>query len=119
VSQSAIQPEPRELALSQGDVMAADKEMTGSSVVTLLTAEQLRSIVREEMREALGSRRDAEGYLDTEQAAAYLGTTVSSLRTAVARGKLTPDHRGQRGGGMKGNRFSRQTLDGYCKRATA
>jgi len=97
--------------------MGAAKQMEPNTLVVTLTQEQLHSLVKDAVCEALSAQKhQPEGYLDTEQAASYLGTTVSSLRTAVARGKLTPDHRGQRGGGMKGNRFSRQTLDAFCKR---
>jgi hypothetical protein len=96
---------------------ASEKQQTGS-VMTLLTAEEVRLIVSEAVREALASQRDRDGYLDTVQAAEYLGTTTASIRTAVARGNLKPDHRGQRGGGLKGNRFTRATLDAFCKRAS-
>ena len=84
--------------------------------VVVISTAQLRGLITDAVREAMSAQRPTEGYLDTEQAAAYLGTTVSSLRTAVARGKLAPDHRGQRGGGMKGNRFTRKTLDAFCMR---
>lgn len=95
----------------------AEKQSSGS-VVTLLTAEELRDIVGSAVRDAIGESRSPEGYLDTTQAAAYLGTTVASLRSAVTRGRIIPDHRGSRGGGMKGNRFSRETLDAFCNRKT-
>lgn len=97
--------------------MGASKHVEPSTLVVTLTQEQLHTLVMDAVSEALSvQKHQPEGYLDTEQAAAYLGTTVSSLRVAVARGNLTPDHRGQRGGGLKGNRFSRQTLDAFCKR---
>jgi len=92
-----------------------DAKPTGS-LLTVLTAEQLRAIVAEAVRDALNIQRGNEGYLDTEQAAAYLGTTTRSLQHAVTRGQIVPDHRGSRHGGLKGNRFTRKTLDAFITR---
>ena len=85
------------------------------TVVTLLTEEQLRSILKDAIREVIAADR-CEGYLDTEQAAQYLGTTARAIQAAVYRGRLVPDHRGSRGGGLQGNRFSRSTLDAFLQR---
>jgi hypothetical protein len=87
----------------------------GGMIVTMTQAE-LRELVSDAVREAVGAQRAPDAYLDMEQAAAHLHTTVSSLRTLVARGRLVPDHRGQRGGGLKGNRFTRETLDAFFHR---
>jgi hypothetical protein len=92
------------------------QDVPGTNLV-VLTEARLREIVSDAVREVIGgATQPSEGYLDTEQAAAYLGTTVSAIRMAVARGNIVPDHRGRRGGGMRGNRFTRETLDAYCKR---
>ena len=84
--------------------------------LTLLSADELRAIVTDAVREALDARRTSEGYMDTAEAAAYLGTTVRAVQGAVHRRALIPDHRGSRGEGLKGNRFSRATLDAFVKR---
>lgn len=86
------------------------------SILTVLTAEQLRAIVADAVRDALSIQRANDGYLDTEQAAAYLGTSTRSLQHAVTRGAIVPDHRGSRHGGLKGNRFTRATLDAFITR---
>ncbi len=89
---------------------AAEKkaETTGTTIV-VTTEAQLRSLIGEVVREAMENLRP-EGYLDTKQAAAYLGTTPAALNAAIERGTLVPDHRGSRGR-MKSHRFSRKTLD--------
>lgn len=85
--------------------------------VALLTEEQIRAIVGDAVRDAMNSQKTtSDGYLDTAAAAAYLKTTVRSIQHAVARDALVPDHRGSRGGGLKGNRFKKATLDEYMKR---
>ncbi len=51
-------------------------------------------------------------YLDTDQAAAYLGfKTRAGIRHCVYRGELVPDGRGYRGGYV----FTTETLDGWVK----
>jgi excisionase family DNA binding protein len=52
-------------------------------------------------------------YLDAEQAAAYLGTTVGSLYGIVERGHLIP-LRGPR----RRYRFTKELLDDYLRRRT-
>lgn len=92
---------------------------SGGSGVVLLTEEQILSLMRSAVREELNEQRlQNEGYYDTASAAAYLKTTTRSVQHAVARGLLVPDHRGSRGGGLKGNRFSKATLDAYITRRT-
>jgi len=87
-----------------------------SGMIVTMTQGELRELVSSAVREAVGLQRENEGYLDMEQAAAVLNTTVSSLRTLIARGRIVPDHRGRRGGGLKGNRFTRKTLDEFVRR---
>jgi hypothetical protein len=104
--------------MSLMDLMGGEKSMqkpeqTGT-VVTLLTAEQLREIVSTAVREALGAQKPHEGYLDIDQAAAYLSTTASAVQAAVTRGTLVPDCRGSRGR-TKGHRFTRRTLDAFMR----
>ncbi len=89
--------------------------MIGEGKVALLTAEELQELLRAAVREVMQERAGDEGYMDTAQAAHYLGTTVKALQAAVYRKRIVPDHRGSRGG-LRGNRFSRATLDEFCKR---
>lgn len=58
-------------------------------------------------------------YYDTKAAASYLGISPAALRQHVHRGHITPDHLGQRGGGLKSNQFVRTTLDAFMRRAAA
>jgi hypothetical protein len=97
--------------------MGAAEKQADPGMLVVVTQEQLRTMLDDVVRRALDSQRGApEGYLDMEQAAAVLNTTVSSLRTLIARGRIVPDHRGRRGGGLKGNRFTRKTLDEFVRR---
>ena len=91
---------------------AAEKkpETAAGPTIVVTTAENLRALIGDAVREALQAQQPKEGYLDTEQAAAYLGCTVGALQAAVGRGTVVPDHRGQRGR-LKSHRFSRKTLD--------
>jgi excisionase family DNA binding protein len=57
----------------------------------IATAEDVRRIVREELRDALREQRP-EGWLDTEACAEYLSTTANSVRDMVRRQGL-PAHR--------------------------
>jgi hypothetical protein len=96
---------------------AAEKQLgPGTTMIVTMTQDQLRELVSSAVREVVGAKGGGEGFLDMEQAADYLRTTVSSLRTLVARGRIVPDHRGRRGGGLKGNRFTRKTLDEFVRR---
>lgn len=94
---------------------AAEKkpENVGPTIV-VTTEDNLRALIGDAVREALSAQRPGEGYLDTEQAAAYLGATVRSVQAAVERGSLVPDHRGQRGR-LRSHRFSRKTLDTFLQ----
>lgn len=53
-------------------------------------------------------------WLTTEEAAAYLKTSVAALLKHVARGHIAPDHRGGRGR-LKSHRFSLETLDRFLR----
>jgi excisionase family DNA binding protein len=57
----------------------------------IATIEDVRRIMREELREALHAVRP-EPWLDTAGAARYLATTPASIRDMVRRGTL-PHHR--------------------------
>lgn len=88
-----------------------------SPALVILTQEQLEQLIRDTMRSVLAERdAAAAGYYTTEGAAMYLNTTKRSVQHAVANGSLVPDHRGQRGGGLKSNHFSKATLDDFMLR---
>lgn len=59
---------------------------------------------------------DPTRLLDTEQAAERLGITPGALRKLVSRKSIVPDLRGQRGNGLKGNRFSMRTIEAFITR---
>jgi len=87
------------------------------TVLTLLTAEQLRFVVFEAVREAISTVRvdgREEQYFNTAGAAKYLKTTVAALHMQIQRGNLKPDSRGGPGR-LKGHRFTRATLDAYIE----
>lgn len=48
--------------------------------------------------------------LTSEEAAKTLRITTSALRNLIFRGRIVPDHRGGRRGGLKGHRWSVETL---------
>jgi hypothetical protein len=64
---------------------------------------------------AAEKRDDEQEWYTTEQAAAYLGTTVKGIIMRVWRGTLVPDCRGQRGRSKK-HMFRKETLDQRCAR---
>jgi len=92
--------------------MGAVEKKSETPGIVVLTEAQLREIVGDAVREALETQQSSDGYLDTEQAAAYLGTTVRSIQAAVERRTLIPDHRGSRGR-LKSHRFTKLTLDAF------
>lgn len=74
--------------------------------------------------DALTDQRPAKpaverGWYDTEAAAQYLGISPDALRKQVGRKNITPDHRGQRGNGLKSNQFSKATLDAFMRRGSS
>lgn len=94
---------------------AAEKKSENPGPTIIVTTEEnLRALIGDAVREALQSQQPTEGYLDTEQAAAYLGTTARAVQAAIDRGSLVPDHRGQRGR-FKSHRFSKKTLDMFLQ----
>lgn len=54
--------------------------------------------------------------LSKSEAAAYLGISEDALQQHVTRGNIEPVHRGSRGGGMRGHRFSREDLEAFVNR---
>jgi excisionase family DNA binding protein len=66
------------------------------------TLEEIRAVVREELAAQTG------GWLDSKEAAAYLGISVPSLHNAVSDGRL--QRHGEKGHGL---RFRRADLDAY------
>jgi hypothetical protein len=92
---------------------AEKKSEQPATAIIVTTEEQLRTLIGEVVREAMNAQRP-EGYLSTEQAATYLGTTMRSVQAAVDRGTLVPDLRGRRGR-LQSHRFSRKTLDEFIR----
>ena len=66
--------------------------------------EALRQIVREELESHAGH------WLNSQQAAAYLGTSIAQVHNLVSAGRL-PRH-GEKGSGL---RFRRSDLDAYLE----
>jgi excisionase family DNA binding protein len=60
---------------------------------TLPTAEEIRTIVREELQRALGERQGPE-LLTTDQAAAALGLSPKTIRRRIRAGELAAERRG-------------------------
>lgn len=118
---AAVEPEQSQIGERSGHRVEGEKRMgaaekkieQATTGIVVTTEEQLRALIGAAVREALNAQRP-EGYLDTEQAAAYLGTTTRSVQAQVERGTLIPDCRGSRGR-LKSHRFSRKTLDAFLE----
>lgn len=62
--------------------------------------------------ERIMGAEELQQWFTTEEAAKYLRTSASGIRSAIMRGKLRPDTFGRQGK-TAGHRFSRPTLDAY------
>lgn len=86
-----------------------------------LNNEELTALVREAVRAELIAARTSQDQerlplLTPAQAAEFLGITADALRKHVGRKHIEPDHRGNRGNGLRGARYSYETLNAFKDR---
>lgn len=86
-----------------------------------MRAEMIReaeAAAERKVRELLSqvAANDSTKLLNTKQTAERLGISPVALRHLVSRRSIVPDIRGQRGGGLKGNRFSMKTIQAFIEK---
>lgn len=82
--------------------------------VITVTPDELRSLVREAVREELGARAvtpSDKTLLTMQQAAVYCGLSKQALQRHVSSGRLVPDS--PQRPGFATHRFKRSTLDAF------
>lgn len=91
-------------------------------VILMISSEELRALVSGAVEAGVtkafvawtSSERDKP--LSLREASEFLGISADALRQHVSRGNIAPIHRGSRGGGMRGHRFSREDLLAFVQR---
>ena len=66
--------------------------MASSQTLTLISAEDLRAIVHDEVQAALASVQPADGFMRVKETAAFLGMSENALRQVIKRSEV-PFHR--------------------------